>query len=64
MLISKLIMKENYISIGKKTTIFYKQNPVVNSYHIISELEDVLKSDSYKSPLDYDKVYWFVNEVL
>ena len=31
-------------SIGNKTTNHYKQNPVLNGYHIESELEDVLKS--------------------
>ena len=38
--------------------------PVLNGYHIESELEDVLKSDYYKSPLGYDNVDWFFNEVL
>ena len=31
-------------NIGNKTTNFQKQNPLLNGYHIISELEDVLKS--------------------
>ena len=30
---------------------------------IISELEDVLKSGYYKSPLRYGNVDWFLNEV-
>ena len=50
--------------IGNKTTNIYKQNPVLNGYHVVSELEDVLKSDYYKSPLGYDNVDWFVDEVL
>ena len=50
-------------SMGNKTTNVHKQNPVLNRYHIISELEDVLKSDYYKSPLGYDNVDWFVDEV-
>ena len=50
--------------IGNKTTNIYKQNPVLNEYHIVSELEDVLKSDYYKSPLGYDNVDWFVDEVI
>ena len=29
--------------IGNKTTKIYKQNPVSNGYHIVSELEDILK---------------------
>ena len=36
----------------------------MNGYHIVSELEDVLKSDYYQSPLGYDKVDWFANEVI
>ena len=50
--------------IGNKTTNIYKQNPVLNGYHIVSELEDVLKSYYYKSPLGYDNVDWFVDEVI
>ena len=41
-------------SIGNKTTNIYKQNPVPNGYHIIYEMEDVLKSGYYESPLGYD----------
>ena len=37
--------------IGNKTTNIYKQNPVINGYHIISELEDFLKSDYYQSSI-------------
>ena len=55
--------KDNSI-VGIKTTNIYKKNPVLNGYHIVSELEDVLKSDYYKSPLGYNNVYWFVNEVI
>ena len=51
-------------SIGNKTTNNYKQNPVLNGYHIESELEDVLQSGNHKSPLGYDNVDWFVNEVI
>ena len=51
-------------SIGNKTTNIYKQNPILNGYHIVSELEDVLKSGYYKSPLGYDNVDWFVDEVI
>ena len=51
-------------SIGNKTTKNYKQNQVLNGYHIISNLEDVLKSGYYESPLGYDNVNWFVDEVI
>ena len=57
-------IEEDDTNIGKKTTNFYKQNPVFNGYHIISELEDVLKSDFYKSPLGYNNSDWFVKEVI
>ena len=51
-------------SIGNKTTNIYKQSPVLNGYRKESELEDVLKSGYYKSPLGYRNVDWFVNEVI
>ena len=50
--------------IGNKTTTFYKGNPILNGYNVVSELEDILKSDYYKSHLGYDEVDWFVNEVI
>ena len=50
--------------VGNKTNNIYKQNPVLNGYHIVSELEDVLKSDYYQSPLGYDNVDWFVDKVI
>ena len=55
--------KDNSI-IGNKTTNIYKQNPVPNGYHILSQLEDILKSEYHKSPLDYNNVDWFFNEVI
>ena len=55
--------KEN-TSIGDKTTNIYKQEPVCNGYYIVSELEDVLKSGYYKSPLGYENVNWFVDELI
>ena len=42
--------KDNF-TIGNKTTSIYQQNPVPNGYRIVSELEDVLRSGCYKSPL-------------
>ena len=50
--------------IGNKTANIYKQNPVLNGYYIISELEDVLENGYYESPLGYDNVDWFVKEVI
>ena len=51
-------------SVGNKTTNIYKHNPVLNGYYIISELEDVLESGYYESPLGYNYVDWFVKEVI
>ena len=51
-------------SFGNKTTNIYKQNPVLNGYYILSELEDVLESGYYEPPLGYDNVDWFFNEVM
>ena len=56
--------EKDSLCIGNKTTKIYKQNPVLNGYHIVSELGGVLKSDYYQSPLGYDNVDWFVNEVI
>ena len=47
-----------------KTTNIYKQNPLLNGYHIMSEIEDVLKSGYYESLSGYDNVDWFVIEVI
>ena len=51
-------------SVGNKTTNIYKQNPVLNGYHIESDLEDILKSGYYKPPLGHNNVDWFVDEVI
>ena len=56
--------EKNNTKIGNKTTNIYKQNPVLIGYYIISELEDVLESGYYESPLGYDNVDWFVKEVI
>ena len=51
-------------SVGNKTTNIYEQNSVVNGYEIVSELDDFLKRGHYESPLGYNIVDWFVNEVI
>ena len=56
--------EEDNSKVGDKTTNIYKQKPVLNGYYIISELEDVLESRYYESPLGFDNVDWFVKEVL
>ena len=55
--------KDNSI-IGKKTTNIYKQNPILSGYRIVSELDNVLQSGYHKSPLDYNNLDWFVDEVI
>ena len=55
--------KDNSI-VGNKTTNIYKQNPILNGYRIVSELDDVLQSGYYKFSLGYDNVDWFVEEVI
>ena len=63
-----LISKRNNIidnsSFGYKTTNIYHQKAVCNGYYIVSELNNVLKSGYYHSPLDYNNVDWFVNEII
>ena len=50
-------------SMGNKTTNIYKQNPVLNGFEIVCELDDFLQSRYHKSPLGYDNVDWVVKEV-
>ena len=64
MQILNVIMKLDNSNMGNKTTNIYKQNPVCNGYYIVSELNDVLQSGYYHSPLDYNNVDWFVNEMI
>ena len=49
---------------GNKTTSIDKQNPVLNGYYMVSELDKILQSGYYESPLGYDNVDWFVYEVI
>ena len=50
-------------NMGNKTTAICKQNPVFNGSYVISDLEHKLKSGYYESPLGYDNVDWFVEEI-
>ena len=43
-------------NVGNKTNNIYKQNPLLHGSYIISELEDVLESGYYESPLGCDNV--------
>ena len=47
-----------------KQLIFINKNPVINGYHIESELNDILKSVYSESPLGYNNVDWFVDDVI
>ena len=51
-------------SIGNITTNIYEQNPLLNGYHIKSELKVVLEDGCNESPLGYGKIDWYVNEVI
>ena len=51
-------------SVGNKTTNIFKQNPILDGYVIISELNDVLESGYYTSPLGFNNVDSFVDEVI
>ena len=51
-------------SICNRTTNFYKQNPVFKGYQLEFELDDIFNSGYYKSPLGYNNVDWFVNEII
>ena len=51
-------------SVGNKATNIYIQNPACNYYYIISELDDVLKSEFYESPLGYNNGDWFIDVAL
>ena len=42
----------------------YKQNPATNGYFLVSELDDNLQRGYYDSPLGYNNVNCFINEVL
>ena len=37
---------------------------MLNGYYIISGLQDALESGYHKSPLGYNNVDWYVNEVI
>ena len=37
---------------------------MLNGNYIVSEINDVLKSDSYETPLGYDNVDWFVDDII
>ena len=51
-------------SIGDKTNNIYKRNPNCNGFCMECELNNVLKNRYYESPVGYDNVNWFVDEVI
>ena len=54
--------EKDHSILGNKTTNIYLKNPVLKGYHVVSGVEDVLRSDYCTSPLRYDNVVWFVKE--
>ena len=52
---------EDNKDVCNRTTIYYKQNPVLKGYIFISELDDVLQSKYYESLLGHDNVDWIVD---
>ena len=58
---------DNEIDISNKenkATNIFKQNPVCCGYYILSELNDISHSGYPESPLGYNNVDWFVDEVI
>ena len=51
-------------NIGNQTSKIHKQNPVLNCYFILSDLEHIIKSGYYESPLGYNNVDWFVKDII
>ena len=49
---------------GNKTINIIEKNPVYNGYYIVSELDGLLKSGYSESPICYDRINWFVDEVI
>ena len=64
MQILKMIMREIFPGQLIKQLKHIKKNPLLNAYRIESELEDVLTSGYHKSPLGYDNVDFFLDEVI
>ena len=48
--------EKDYSSEANKATSFSKQNPVLNVFYIISELEDDLKNGYHESPLGCNNI--------
>ena len=49
---------------GNKTTEIYGQSPACIGYYLVSKLNDIRQSVSYKSARGDDNVGWFVDELL
>ena len=50
--------------VGKKANVFYEQNLVCYGFCTVSEWNDALRSSFIQSLLGYDRVDWFVDEVI
>ena len=52
-----------HISNIDKKQLMFLNNPVCNSYYIVSELNGALQNTSYEFLLHYDNVDWFIKEI-
>ena len=50
--------------LGNKTTESFKQNPEVNGYYIVSEMDTVSQSGYFEFLLGSNIVDWFLDEVI
>ena len=53
----------NVNEFGDKTRIVFKQNHEFNSYHIVSDLDDFLTCEFYRSPFGENIIDWFPDEI-
>ena len=58
------LTKKVIILVESKKQLTFTNNPVCSGYKIVSELKYVSQSGYYESPLGYDNVNWFVDEVI
>ena len=51
-----------YIETNKLFSVF--RNPVCYGFYVVSEMNIILQSGYYESPLGYDNVDWLADEVI
>ena len=57
-------MKLKTAKLFNETTNINERRPMMNRYYLSSELNDVLQSGCYKSPLGYNNIGWYIDEVI